>query len=47
MTKSQLEKKINHLKKEIMYVSRVFPKSDKISLLKIEYKYYKKIAKLR
>lgn len=46
MTKSQLEKKINHLKKEIQYFTRVFPNSEKVAVLKSAYRYYKKCLKV-
>lgn len=45
MTGNQIEKKINHLRKEIMYVSRVFPNSERLCYLKSEYRYYKNISK--
>lgn len=44
MTKNQLEKKIKHLKKEILYFQRVFPKSERLVILKSEYRHYKKIS---
>ena len=42
MTKKELDKKVKHLKKEILYFQRVFPKSEKITVLKSAYRYYKK-----
>lgn len=44
MTKSQIERKIKHLRQEIIYLSRVFPKSDKIKVLKSKYRYYIKMS---
>lgn len=45
MTRSQLEKKVKHLRKEIEYFSRVFPKSEKIKVLKSSYRHYSKLTK--
>ena len=44
MTKKELEKKIKHLKKEILYFQKVFPKSEKLLMLKSAYRHYKKIS---
>lgn len=43
MTKKELEKKIKHLKKEILYFQKVFPNSEKVLVLKSAYRHYKKI----
>lgn len=43
MTKNQVERKIKHLRQEILYLSRVFPKSEKIKILKSIYKHYIKL----
>lgn len=44
MTKRELDKKIKHLKKEILYFQKVFPKSEKVAILKSAFRHYKKMA---
>ena len=43
MTKRELEKKVKHLKKEIDYYKKVFPKSEKLAVLKSSYRHYKRL----
>lgn len=43
MTKRELDKKVNHLRKEILYFQKVFPKSKKVAILKSAFRHYKKI----
>lgn len=47
MTKSQKERKVKNLKKEILYYEKVYPKSEKIIIFKSMYKHYKKALKLK
>lgn len=44
MTKSQIEKKVIHLRKEIKYYCKVYPNSSKISFYKSMYRHYKKMV---
>lgn len=44
MTRSQLERKVKHLEKQIKYYCRVYPKSEKIQLYKSMYRHYKKMV---
>ena len=43
MTKSQLERKLRNLKKELIYYAKVYPNSEKRTILKSIYRHYRKI----
>lgn len=45
MTKKELEKKLKHLKKEILYFQKVFPNSEKVGVLKSAYRHFNKMSK--
>ena len=45
MLKNSVERKVRHLEKEIKYYVRVYPKSEKIQILKCMYRHYKSSIK--